>query len=233
MSTCRGGLTAAARVFKPVPTFATEEHPQIGDSPVINICIGMKEHPSFMLRIAPEICLHVLMDLFLPVDTHSSINAHDFILANSGVGRNIPVGVRNAHIRRVITNTMTSTLDSRSYQSLRKGGVLAVINANHLPGKVEVNQQDSKPPRPGAWNRSLPYLLLTSSLLCWLLLARHRIRLIRIDSQFLDRVIHRGFAHHAVQRQLVQRRQRNKPRIHLKELSQRIAPFAPAESICA
>src|SRR5580704_13480650 len=64
-------------------------------------------------------------------------------------------------------------------------------------------------------------------------LRHHRVRLLRIDPQILDRVLHRGFSHQSLLSQLVQRRNRDEPRVHFKKVTQRFTPFASSKAIRA
>ena len=101
-------------------SLAAEKRHQVWNSPVIDIRIGARKAPQTPARIGLKIPEHVLMHLFLKVDSHDAIRTNDFIGADTGIGGHIPTGIRNAHVRSVVANCMVGSLDSGSDESAKK-----------------------------------------------------------------------------------------------------------------
>jgi hypothetical protein len=84
------------------------------------------------------------MNLFLQADADGSVCANDFIGANAGFGRHIPVWVGNSHVRRIIANTDVCALYGGLDQSRKK---LLVCRRNRrwlLRGREPDDQQQEK-----------------------------------------------------------------------------------------
>jgi hypothetical protein len=74
-----------------------EDH-EIRHAAVVDVGIGMIEPPAFLVRVGGEVPNHVFVDFLLQVNTHCTVRPNDLIGTNSGVCRDITVGVRNPNI---------------------------------------------------------------------------------------------------------------------------------------
>lgn len=87
---------------------------------MIDICVGAYGHPAQVIRIHPEIRLHVLVDFSLEVDAHSAIDADDFVGTDAGVGGNIATGIGNTNVGGIVTDDVVGALLGSSYQAVEE-----------------------------------------------------------------------------------------------------------------
>jgi hypothetical protein len=80
----------------------------------------MRKKPSALIWIGREIVQHILMNFLLQIDTDGAVCANDFMGADTGFSRNIPVWVGNSDVRRIIANAKVRTLNGRLDQFLKK-----------------------------------------------------------------------------------------------------------------
>ena len=93
------GVCGGGQLF----ALAAEEDHQIGDATVVDVRVGVEEHPANMVGVGPEIGFHVFVDFLLKIDSHGAVDADDFVGADSGVGGNVATGVRNAYVGGVMS----------------------------------------------------------------------------------------------------------------------------------
>jgi hypothetical protein len=79
-------------------SFASKEDHEIRYAAVVDAGIGMIEPPAFLVRVSGEVPNHVFVDFLLQVNPHCTVGPNDLIGTNSGVCRDIAVGVRNPNI---------------------------------------------------------------------------------------------------------------------------------------
>ena len=65
---------------------------------MIDIRAGLRKKPSALIWIGREIVQHILMNLLLQIYADGAVCANDFIGADAGFGRDIPVRVRNPDV---------------------------------------------------------------------------------------------------------------------------------------
>ena len=94
--------------------FAAEKHHQIWDATMIDVGICMEKHPPYVVGILPEVGLHILVHFFLKVDTDGAINTDDFVCADAGVAGNVAIGIWDAHVGRVVANSVVRAFDRGS-----------------------------------------------------------------------------------------------------------------------
>ncbi len=87
---------------------------------MINIGVSMREEPSALIWISRKIVQHILVNLFLQINPDCPVCANDFIGANAGIGRNVPVWVRNADVSRVISDGMVRAFNGGVDEFLEK-----------------------------------------------------------------------------------------------------------------
>ena len=79
-----------------------------------------------MAWIAPKMSFHIFVNLFLQIDSDGTVDANYFISADTGVSGHIAARIRNADIRRFVTNSMVSALNRRSNKSLSQCSTLRI-----------------------------------------------------------------------------------------------------------
>jgi hypothetical protein len=87
---------------------------------VIDVCVGVESLPPQVTRILPEIRFHVFVHFFLKIDAERTVNANNFVGANTGIGRNIAARIRDANVRRIVADGMVGALLGGGRQSLQK-----------------------------------------------------------------------------------------------------------------
>ena len=63
---------------------------------------------------------HILVNLFLQINSNCAIRTNDFISAYASVSRNVAVWIRNSDVSRVVTNGMVRALDGGVNQLLKE-----------------------------------------------------------------------------------------------------------------
>ena len=111
-----GGLCADGQDF----AFACKERHQIGHAPVIYVGVRMRQKPAALIRIGREVPQHVLVDLFLQIDTDGAVRANDFISAHTSFGRDIAVRIWDAPVSRIVAHDMVRAFYSGSDQPLQE-----------------------------------------------------------------------------------------------------------------
>src|SRR5713226_4552977 len=80
----------------------------------------MRKQPSALIWICREIPQHILVNLLLQINADGAVCANDFIGANTGARRNVPVRIGNADVSRIITNGVLRALYGSSDEFLKK-----------------------------------------------------------------------------------------------------------------
>jgi len=105
------GVVCAVCASRKSFPFAAEEDHQVGHTPVVNVRVRAKKHPAKVVRVTPEIGLHIFVDFFLQVHSDSAVNADDLVGADAGARRNISARIRNADIGWVVPNNVSRAFD--------------------------------------------------------------------------------------------------------------------------
>jgi hypothetical protein len=103
---------------------------------VVDVCIGAELHPAHVIGIFPEVGLHVLVDFFLQIHAKSAIGADDFVGAHAGIWRNIPIGITNPDVSRIVMDSVVGTLDGGIREPMKESCVLGLLRRIGL-GKGE------------------------------------------------------------------------------------------------
>jgi hypothetical protein len=93
-----------------------EKNHQIGDTPVVDIRVGMGDGPPRPSLIDGEIRLHVFVNFLLQVDPQRAVGADDLVGTNTCVRAHITTGVRNANIGWIVSDAMVCPLDGCGHQ---------------------------------------------------------------------------------------------------------------------
>ena len=101
-------------------SLSTEEHHQVSNAPMIDVGVGMEELPSKVIRVTPEIGLHVLVNFFLQIDADGAINSNDLVVANTGVCGHVAVGIRDTNGGRLVPHRVVGAFNGSSREFLRE-----------------------------------------------------------------------------------------------------------------
>src|SRR6266852_2476085 len=80
----------------------------------------MRKQPSALIRVCREIAQHILVNLLLQINADGAVCTNDFISANTGARRNVPVRIGNADVSRIITDGVLCALYGGSDEFLKK-----------------------------------------------------------------------------------------------------------------
>jgi len=115
-----GGIVCCSIRNRESLSLALKEDHEIRHAAVVNVGIGMIETPAFLVRVSGEVPYHVFMDFLLQVNTQCTVGPDDLVGTDSGVCRDITVGVRNPNIVWNIADWMTGSLDCCGNHLLRE-----------------------------------------------------------------------------------------------------------------
>jgi hypothetical protein len=87
---------------------------------VIDIGVRMRKKPPALIWIRRKIVQHILMNFLLKIDADGAVCPNNFIRADTGFGRNIPVWVGNADVGRIIANRNVRALHGSLDQFLKE-----------------------------------------------------------------------------------------------------------------
>jgi hypothetical protein len=65
---------------------------------MIDVVVGVEELAAKIIGVVPEISLHVFVNFLLQVDADGAVDTDDFIGADTGTGRDVPLGQGMSHI---------------------------------------------------------------------------------------------------------------------------------------
>jgi hypothetical protein len=95
-----------------------EKGHQVGNAPVVNVCVGCFHAPYF--GIFAEIRFHVFVYFLLQVNAHFPVCPYNHIRTNAFIRRNIAVGIRNLKISRIVPDFLFCQGEGRIRQSVEK-----------------------------------------------------------------------------------------------------------------
>lgn len=84
--------------------FAREKDLKIRDAAMVDVGVGVSEHPAALIGVGGEIFGHVFVDFFLKVDAEGAVGADDLVGTDTGVGGDVAVGVGDFDVGRVVAD---------------------------------------------------------------------------------------------------------------------------------
>ena len=89
---------------------------------MVDVPVGTAKTKVF--RVNGEVGRHVLVNFFLQIDAERPVRPNDDVGTNATVRRNVAVGIRNTHVRRVVDDFLPSPFESRRGNPVQESAFL-------------------------------------------------------------------------------------------------------------
>src|SRR5579859_7328471 len=107
---------------------------------MIDVGVGVSEHPAALIGIGGKIILHVFVDFFLQVDAKGAVGANHFVGADACAGGDVAVGIGNSDVTRIVADDELCALDCCKGKSFEEGLVgvgMALLGRSGARGVAE------------------------------------------------------------------------------------------------